>query len=461
MKRYIIGLMAAGLFLQSCAGKLEVKPYDSLVDGEALGTFDQVSVALNGVYDGLQSTSYYGRNYWVMTEVNGDNVYIARSNSNRFLSSFRHDYTTQDADVESLWKAVYQGILRADRVITAVDAVKGDQAAKDLVKGQALVLRAMMHFDLVKVYARPYAQGNGSQLGVPIKLKFEDTYPQRNTVKEVYDQVILDLTTGRDLLKNADPSDKYHVNANTATALLARVYLQKGDNANAAIESAKLIGGGDYSLLPSSANFYNVPGSDEEIFTLRFVDNESAGSDNIGQMYLKPGYGDVRVSPDLYSTFDAADSRLVYLGKMATETVNQKYTGQGGVAGATSPKLVRLAEMYLIHAEAVSTTDPATALNDLNEIRTNRGLQPLVTVAPAAMLDSVLAESRREFMFEGHRYFDLLRNGKGVTRNMCGSSLEITAPCTIAPDAYNLIYPIPQAEKNVNPGITQNTGYGQ
>ncbi|MBV8254951.1 MAG: RagB/SusD family nutrient uptake outer membrane protein [Chitinophaga sp.] len=461
MKRYIIGLMAAGLFLQSCAGKLEVKPYDSLVDGEALGTFDQVSVALNGVYDGLQSTSYYGRNYWVMTEVNGDNVYIARSNSNRFLSSFRHDYTTQDGDVESFWKAAYQGILRANRVIDAIDKVQAAQADKDLTKGQALVLRALMHFDLVNVYARPYAQGGGSQLGVPIKLKFEDTYPTRNTVKEVYDQVILDLTTARNLLKNADPTDIYHVNANTATALLARVYLQKGDKANAALEAAKVISGGAYSLVPSNANFYNNPGSVEEIFTLRFMDSESTGSDNIGQMYQKPGYGDVRVSSDLYSTFDPADSRLVYFGKLAAETTNQKFTGQGGKAGATSPKLLRLAEMYLIHAEAVSATDPNTAVGDLNTIRQNRGLQPLAAVAPTAVLDSVLAESRREFMFEGHRYFDLLRNGKGVNRNMCGSTLEIVAPCTIAPDAYNLIWPIPQAEKNVNPGIQQNDGYGK
>jgi len=458
MKKILIAIAAAGMFMQACSNKLDVKPSDGLDVGDALVDVAGATTALNGVYDALQQTEYYGRNYWVMTEANADNIYIAASNSNRFLSSFRHDYNTQDADVQDFWTVAYKGIMRADRILEAIDKVSGAEADKNIVKGEALFLRALMHFDLVNVFARPYAQGGGSQPGVPLKLKYVVDMPARATVKEVYDQVIADLTQAKELLANVGVSTKYHASKYAASALLARVYLQKGDKVNAAAEATTVINAG-YSLQPSSADYYNVPGSGEEIFTLVFTDAETTGSDNIGQMYLKPGYGDLRVSPDLTSKFDAKDSRLVYFGTLDTETTNKKFSGQTGKAGMTSPKLLRLAEMYLIRAEANSTANPDAAIQDLNVIREHRNLDKLTSVAPAAVLDSVLAESRREFMFEGHRYFDLLRNGKGVDRNFCGSILAIKAPCTIAADAYNIIWPIPQKEKNTNPGIEQNQGY--
>ncbi|MBV7533660.1 RagB/SusD family nutrient uptake outer membrane protein [Chitinophaga sp. sic0106] len=458
MKKILIAIAAAGLFMQACSNKLDVKPSDGLDVGDALVDVAGANTALNGVYDALQQTEYYGRNYWVMTEVNADNIYIAASNSNRFLSSFRHDYNTQDADVQDFWTVAYTGIMRADRILEAIDKVSGAEADKNVVKGEALFLRALMHFDLVNVFARPYAQGGGSQPGVPLKLKYVVDMPARATVKEVYDQVIADLTEAKTLLANVGVSTKYHASKYAASALLARVYLQKGDKVNAAAEATNVINAG-YSLQPSAADFYNVPGSAEEIFTLVFTDAETTGSDNIGQMYLKPGYGDLRVSPDLSSKFDAKDSRLVYFGALDTEVTNRKFSGQTGKAGMTSPKLLRLSEMYLIRAEANSAANPDAAIADVNVIRENRNLDKLAGIAPAAVLDSVLAESRREFMFEGHRYFDLLRNGKGVDRNFCGSILAVTAPCSFTADAYNIVWPIPQTEKNTNPDIEQNQGY--
>ncbi|MFB6455714.1 RagB/SusD family nutrient uptake outer membrane protein [Chitinophaga sp. Hz27] len=458
MKKYIIAIAAAGLFMQACSSKLDLKPYDSQEGSDALSDYSGVNAALNGVYDALQSTFYYGRNYWIMTELNADNIYIAASNSNRFLSSYRHDYTTQDADVEDFYTTAYNGIMRANKVIGAVDNISATTDQKNVLKGEALFLRALMHYDLVNVFARPYAQGNGSQIGIAIKTKVDISNAKRATVKEVYDQIIADLTEAKDLLKSVGVTTKYHASTYAASALLARVYLNKGDKVNAIAEATNVINAG-YTLQAPNADFYNTQGSAEEIFTLSFVDNESTGSDNMGMMYLKPGYGDARVTPDLAASFDATDARLVYLGMMGTEYINEKYTGQGGKAGMTSPKLLRLPEMYLIRAEANSAADPAAAIKDVNVVRASRKLADLSNVSNAAVLDSVLAEDRREFMFEGHRYFDLLRNNRGVDRKMCGSTLAITAPCTFGITAYNIIWPIPQTVKNTNPDMDQNDGY--
>jgi len=466
MKKYIIGIFAAAVLLQACTSKLDVKPSNSLEQGEALSDLPGIQSALAGTYDLLQKTEYYGRNYWVMTEVSGDNVYIAAKNSNRFISSFKREYNVQDADVEDFWKAAYKAILGANNIINSVDAVTGDQEAKNIAKGEALFIRALGYSDLVNMFAKPYRNTNGSQPGVPVNLKFAVTQTPRSSVADVYTQIIADLTESKKLLVNVGAETKFHASQYAASALLARVYLAKGDDQKAIDEATSVINAGFTLTAPAGiASFYSTAGTPEEIFTLRFTGNaEDLGSDNIGQMYLKPGYGDIRVSPDLSATFVAADKRNALIGVFSDgstgEKTNLKFASQDGIAGMHSPKLLRLAEMYLIRAEAYAHLNQGTkAIADLNTLRVQRGLPQLSGVADKDVLDNVLAESRKEFMFEGHRYFDLMRNGKDVVRNFCHNLLEINAPCTIAAGSPITLCPIPQVELNTNP-IEQNAGYG-
>jgi hypothetical protein len=467
MKKYIIGIFAAAALLQACTGKLDVKPSNSLEEGEALGDLAAIQSAIAGTYDAMQKTEYYGRNYWLMTEVSGDNVYIAAKNSNRFISSFKREYNVQDADVTDLWKGIYKTILGANNVINSVDAVTGDQEAKNIAKGEALFIRALGYADLVNMFAKPYRNTNGSQSGVPLKLKFAVVQTPRSSVADVYTQIIADLTASKKLLVNVGADTKFHASQYAASALLARIYLAKGDDQAAITEATNVISAGFTLTTPASlATFYSTAGNPEEIFTLRFTGNaEDLGSDNIGQMYLKPGYGDVRVSPDLSGIFIPADKRTALIGVFSDgstgEKTNLKFASQDGISGMHSPKILRLAEMYLIRAEAYAHLNQgANAIADLNTLRAQRGLTPLAGIADKDVLDYVLTESRKEFMFEGHRYFDLMRNGKDVVRNFCHNLLEITAPCTISAGSSIAICPIPQAELNTNP-IEQNTGYGQ
>lgn len=128
----------------------------------------------------------------------------------------------------------------------------------------------------------------------------------------------------------------------------------------------------------------------------------------------------------------------------------------------TSPKVLRIEEVYLNRAEAYAKDEQyALALADLNAIRVQRGLDP-VNVDDDQVLDEILEERRRELMFEDHRFFDLMRNGKNVVRNYCNQPTQVNSPnCTITVTADYAIAPIPQTEIDANSQLRgqQNPGY--
>ncbi|SFN70580.1 RagB/SusD domain-containing protein [Chitinophaga sp. YR627] len=467
MKQLFFPILMAVLLVvnQGCNKQLDLYPADKLPTADALKTIQGVNAAVNGMYEGLRGTEYYGRNYLVMPEIAADNVYLSLSNSNRFLSSWRLSWLVADVDVTGVWNRVYAVILRANNIINSVPQLEdGTTEEKNSALGQALFVRALGHFDLLRVFSTPYAVGGGGTLGVPLITKFEVGSPKRNTVDEVYKQIIADLTTARDLLAKTR-NTPYVASSYAASALLARVHLYKGDDAAAITAATEVINAG-YSIAPANtlANFYNTPGTTEDIFTLRILSNESLGSDNLGRIYLKPGYGDIRVSPDLKNVLETADARNVFVSEFSgspSEFQNNKFSGQDGISGLYSIKVLRISELYLIRAEAYAKTGSyALALADVNEIRAHRNLTALENVPDANVLTAVLKEKRVEFMFEGHRYFDLLRNKLSIVRTTCNNPAQLNTPrCTIEANSPTAIFPIPQREIDVNLNIEQNPGY--
>jgi hypothetical protein len=470
MRKILIALLSVCLLNLACDKKLELEPKDSLSLKESLSTINGINAAVVGMYASMRSASYYGRSLYVYGDLSSDDVYLSKSNSNRYLSTFQKTYAAVDADATAMWTAMYVTISRANNIINAVDNVTATQQQKDLAKGQALFVRALAYFDLVRVFAKPYNQGNGSQLGVPVVLTSDiNGTPARNTVAEVYTRIITDLNTAKTLLASTTTATKTKATKYAASALLSRVYLYKGDYANV-ITEANVVTSAGYSLATAAQlpTFYTTVGTNEEIFTLKFETTESQGADNIGNIYLKPGYGDIRVSPDLVAVFDQVNDLrfknfIAPFSTSPSEFQNNKYKGQSGIQGLYSPKILRLAEVILNRAEAYakSNQDPQ-ALNDLNTVRTARGLTPLVGVTGAALLTEILNERRRELMFEGQRFFDLMRNGLSVQRTYCNQPTEVsTTNCTLAPTDNKAVMPIPQAEIDANPGIAgqQNPGY--
>lgn len=471
MRKYFLWtLLGTVLITAACNKELEREPFDSLSTEKALSTLKGIQAATAGMYANLRSASYYGRSLFIYGDVSADDVYIAKTNSNRYISTYQRNYAAVDADILAIWTQIYSTVARANNIINAVDKVQGTDEEKNLLKGQALFVRALCYFDLVRIFAKPYNQGGGDQSGVPLVLVSDvNAYPARNTVEEVYNQVITDLQSAKNLLSSTTENDKFTASKYAASALLSRVFLYKEDYVQAAEEATLVINAG-YTLTSEAgiAGFYSDGGFDEEIFTVRFLSFEDPGSANIGNFYLKPGYGDARVSPDLVTIFDQAnDLRFRYFIGPFTgspqEFQNNKYEGQGGVQGLHSPKVLRLAEIVLNRAEArVNSDEDNAALNDLNAIRNARGLPALNGISGDALLEEILLERRRELMFEGHRFFDLLRNGRAIVRNYCNEATQVSSvQCTLPTTDPKAIAPIPQGELDANPAIRgqQNPGY--
>lgn len=470
-KNWIIVPVIALMVSTGCNKELELEPKDALSTQTALSTIGGINAAVVGMYANMRNVDYYGRSLFVYGDLSSDNVYLAKTNSNRYISTFQRNYAAVDADILNMWTQIYSTISRANNVINAVDNVTAEAGEKDLAKGQALFVRGLAYFDLVRIFAKPYNQGNGTQPGVPVVLTSDVTAkPGRNTVAEVYTQIIEDLNNAKTLLASTSATTKVTATKYAASALLSRVYLYKGDNTNAISEANIVTSAADLKLTPAGdlATFYTTVENEEEIFSLRFLTTESLGSDNLGNIYLKPGYGDIRVSPDLVAVFDKnKDARYTDFIKpfstSAAEFQNNKFTGQEGSLGLYSPKILRLAEVVLNRAEAhAKAGQSAEALADLNEIRTSRGLTAAGNLSGDALIGAILEERRREFMFEGQRYFDLIRNSLPVARNYCNQPTEVQTPsCTLNADDPKAIAPIPQAEIDANPGLKgqQNQGY--
>jgi hypothetical protein len=462
MKRIKILLISTILIATavSCDDKLQIDPAQSLSTEQAISDYAGLSAAIIGAYDGMQSVNYYGRNFLVFSEIRADNVYLAIANSNRFVTDYNY-VLSATATQTTFWNQAYAVLLRVNNIIAESSKVSdATEEEVDQIVGEAYAIRALVHFDLVRVFGAPYADDNGAGLGVPIKLDGAINEPARNTVAEVYTQVVDDLLQAKILL-NEDIGPN-RITEPAVNALLARVYLYMEDNVNAEASATTVISNTDYTLDTDFATFWSTSGNDEEIFTLARVASETLGSDNLGQIYNPSGYGDIRVTQDIRDMYEAGDDRsdLYYLHTNGEYYVG-KFLGESSIPGLASTKILRLSEMYLIRAEARAKQAKYTeAVADIDVIRDRAGLTPLGAIADNLVLTEVLDERRRELAFEGHRSFDLYRNGLAMQRIQCNSGLEITTTfCEVEGDSYLRIYPIPQRELDVNQNMEQNDGY--
>jgi hypothetical protein len=298
-------------------------------------------------------------------------------------------------------------------------------------------------------------------LGIPIVTEVDPFQkPARNTVKEVYDQVIADFNSALGLIGDGD--DSFVLTKNAVKALLSRVYLYKEDWTNAAAMANDVINSGDYSLVAngSYATIFSGDHSSETIFEIDMNPTDRRGTDALSGMYLGSGYGDYLPSTDLLNLIPAGDERgtlFKFDGNIGGGIYGDLRVNKfSSTLGEDNTPVIRLAEVILNRAEAnyhLNNTSAAQA--DVNLIR-KRGLPTAadVTATGAALLDEILLERRIELSYEGHRLFDLVRYKKGVTRVDCTA-----ATCSIAYPNDRFILAIGKFETDVNENIVQNPGY--
>lgn len=465
MKRKLsIILLVAGMGLfSSCDSFLDVKPYSSVDDKIAITNTENATVALAGVYDALQSEEYLGRNYVVVGDVLTNNIFVKPVNSNRFITSASWQILKADADVASLWNRAYITINRANNIINAT--IGGDEAKNNQIKGEALALRAMVHFDLVKLFAQCYGfTADASHLGIPYVLKHDPNgVPVRNTVKEVYTYILKDLNEAKALVSADGRQKPYTLDKWAVQSLLARVYLTMGDYAKAKIAAVDVIDNGGFSLIDNASyiSSWGALNTTESIFAIANSNVDYGSTNALGYMFVEKGYGDMLANPNLLALYDASDVRSKMFVKGVSNankaySFTLKYPGQGGVPGLDNTNIIRYSEILLIAAEACArTSDESSARDYLLQVR-KRAMPSTISITETgdALVSEILLEKRKELAFEGQYFFDLKRLKMDVT----GATINNTNISVVYPD-NKLAWPIPEREMDVNPNMKQNTGY--
>lgn len=459
MKRIFQYILLLGLLAQisACKKLLEVEPRQNVDNTEALQNDDDVDALVIGAYSIMAGGNLYGTNLLMLPDLlGGDGVCTWRGTFQSPRAVMNKTMTRDLADASLVWTSAYDAINTANTVIDALGIVK-DADLKKQLEGEALFIRGIMHFELVRLYALPWgATGDNSHLGVVIKTVPTKTEANafekipRSTVKQVYDQVIADLIKAATLLP--ETNDK-RATRFTALAFLSRVYLQQADYPKARDAANEVIESDFYKMNASVSTIFSNKNTSESIFEIQQNEQNNAGTANNGMatFYASlPGVGraDVRVVAsfveDEYPAGDLRQTGLYYEGTGARP--GNVYCGKWTSFSQNLP-VVRLAEMYLTRAEAnafLGTAIGATPGDDLaiikNTLRTN-------STAPAV---PTLAEIRNErfieLAFEGQRIHDLRR-----LRMPTGS---------YAWNDNKLVFPIPQREVDATTGIIkQNPGY--
>ena len=468
--------------LASCT-QLDTSPRQSLTPEIALADLTGYEALAFSMYNRATSFNYYGQTMMIAPEILADNLRII-ANTGRYVG----EEANADRDHIEIWNLdVYGGINDANLIIEGIDAeeVTGDEDWKEIIKGEAYFMRALFYFDLSRAYGyEPGREVDNFNLGPILRLEPTITasdagFMARSTNVQVYEQIEQDLLKAIELLPystlGSAPAERefgvYRANVGAAHMLLSRVYLYWGKMAEAeamATTAMNILGlsvNGDGLVAPGSyVDAFSTAPHPESIFELeiRIVDWTSVDGVNRSLSSLTSNTNAaaqfiIGASNDLIQTFEEGDVRRNTWAETSVEGIegpvyaSRKWTGFKGDFLENLP-ILRASELFLIRAEARYESNPAGARSDINALRSRRGLGPVdVLLSGEPLLNRILLERRQEFALEGHRFFDLKRNGRNITKH--GTFLEV--PYT----DYRILSDVPLSQVELNNQLKQNPGY--
>jgi starch-binding outer membrane protein, SusD/RagB family len=473
-------------FISCGKGFLDVKPTNYGDAATSVNTVADAKVMINGIMRNMTNANYYGCNFILYGDVKGGDLTIfSQGRGMDALYTFNHTVTTNN--YSGFWSTIYNNILQVNNLIESIHQLqlKGTTENFDSYKGQALTARALMYFDLVRIYGKSYTDDKASY-GVPnITTKLEaSAQPLRASVEENYTQILSDLTIAAPLLSKTKSNGYLNYWGNKA--IMARVYLSMGNNQAALAAAQSIIDSSGYTLY-TPANWvpsWKTQFGTESIFELGMYPSEGdLGIASLGFYLRKKGYGSSSAmgwftASDYYLNRlneDPTDIRWGVMGddEVSTSTTLRKgacykYSGSVNLEGdgkstvtAVNIKVIRLSEIYLIAAEAALSIDKEKAATYVNAIRKRSPALAPVTAANIS-LDIILNEKSKELFAEGQHYFDMIRLNKSITFNDEYIGISLASRATTINRSFNkTLLPVPIAEINANPGIKaqQNAGY--
>ncbi|MEJ0056373.1 MAG: RagB/SusD family nutrient uptake outer membrane protein [Bacteroidota bacterium] len=247
--KYIAALI--GTVIMSCSNFTDIEPDHALTPNNAFKTMSDIELHLTGIYSGFQGAGYYALAYGTLPDMMSDNLAENVESLGTYRSVVDWLYVANDASISGVWATPYSMINDCNILLSNVDRFKETKEGQiNRLKGQALAIRALTHFDLLRYFGQSYDR-NSPLLGVPVKTESNLDKPPRNTVKEVYDRIYADLTQAKTLLASVDQvinsTDRSHIDLVAVNAIMARVAYYAKDYPTA-ISSATAVINAGYGL---------------------------------------------------------------------------------------------------------------------------------------------------------------------------------------------------------------------
>ncbi|WP_431241194.1 RagB/SusD family nutrient uptake outer membrane protein [Flavobacterium sp. P21] len=470
--------------LQSCSDFLEQEPGTQTSIDELLQNKEGTLKALKGLYTEVEANVRSDR-FVAYSDLQGGNIKFTPTSSGssrgqispalnvRELYSFED--TAENSNFKSFYDDSYDIINQANLILEYTPKLTdASETEKNQIKAEALTIRAYAHFLLAQVYSQNYSYTpDASHLGIVYNkesIKAGLKYPKRETLATTYSYIIEDLKTAISNYSDASlmtgPTYSYF-NRNNTKALLARVYLYKRDWTNAYDTANDVITNSGVALV-NTADFVtqwtqpDLPTSEALLEFSVPKDSESTITSSMSSYFgvNETTYANYVASNDLYNLYENTDLRKqLFISVNLSTLVNgvlvpvnynftRKFQDNAGYVA------FRISEMYLIRAEAaLENNKPDLAMADVNTIRA-RAKATLLTNT-TNLKEDILLERRKELCFEGHLFFDLARNHKGISRNDgC-----ISTVCSLSYPSPKYVLPIPLFNINLNENLQQNESY--
>ncbi len=489
--KHIGGILAAALLLSACDfGVLDKAPPDTINTENFFVTEADAVAAVNGAYQPLQWPKLYNMRMWTTDIVAGNSVVGAGGGSDGIETKNLADFValSDNPGVLDIWRGPWPGILRANTVLARVPGMDIDPQLKDRIVGEARFLRALYYFNLVRFF------GDVPMITEP-QSPGDDLRPPRAPAEAIYSEVIIpDLEAAVELLPPRAAyaaSDAGRASKGAAAGLLAEVYLTRAQWQRV-VDLASQVEGLGYDLHDDyAANFdpsrengveslFEVQYHGKTSFDFWSNENQAAWHSTFmgprNSNMVAGAWGWNQPTQEFADAYEEGDLRkdvtILYEGGPAFDgqAYDPDYSGTGynvrkflvskSVAGSydESPlnfPILRFADVLLMKAEALNELGrTAEAEEPLNRVRRRAGLDDVRGLSQNAFREAVLHERRMELAFEGKRWFDLIR----VDGGQYGLDF-LHAIGKVNASRNHLRFPIPQADIDANPNLTQNPGY--
>ncbi|HPE55334.1 MAG TPA: RagB/SusD family nutrient uptake outer membrane protein [Bacteroidales bacterium] len=474
-----------------CEDFLDVEPQGKLTQENFPVTPADALLATNACYTTFRDWNYHSGGYPILDIMSDDALKGSNPSDQLATIGPYNTFTitpTQDG-LDRWWTQLYVGIKRANVVIEKVPDIDMDSDLRTRYIAEARFIRGLMYFDMVRAWGGvPIVTSTNPELNLP-----------RSSAEEVYNLLLADLEFAANNLpvkSSYDPIDVGRATRGAANALLARVYLFRGDFENAETHALAVISTNEYALENDFIDANGVNGNNgvESIFEIGAL--EVGSTSGGGNQYANTqgvrgnpnrGWGFNRPSLDLRNSFESGDPRLegtiIDLGdvldgvEIMGDATTPDETFENGVLveiecynrkvwvpgiNTTTQwghhrRLIRYADVLLMAAEALNENNKSSdALVYLNLVRErarggNNAILPDITTTDQSELRNIILEERRhELAMEGHRYWDLVRTGKAQT---------VLGPLGFETGKHELL-PIPQTEIDISQGnLTQNPNW--